>query len=53
VGIAAGHAREEGAHGGLITSHQFAEGIVIFAQQDAGNELGVGEGHELFGLAAV
>jgi hypothetical protein len=31
----------------LIAPYQFAEGVVIFERQDAGDEIGVGEGHDL------
>jgi len=46
--IAAGQAREKGAHWRLMAAHQFAEGVLVRAQQDAGDEIGVGKGHTLW-----
>jgi hypothetical protein len=52
--IATRHARQEGAHGRLMTPHQFAEGILVIACQNAGDEISIGKGHALlFGRLIV
>src|SRR5207249_11484264 len=45
--ITMGHARQEGAHRGLIATHQFAERVLVFVSQNAGDQVCVRKGHAL------
>src|SRR2546425_3896866 len=45
--ITMGHAHQEGAHRGLIATHQFTESVLLFVRQNAGDQVCVSKGHAL------
>ena len=47
--VAPQHAREKGAHGGLMTTHQLAVCVMVLTQQDAGDQICISEIHGLAG----